>query len=507
MPARHAAATGPRRRGRRPAPSMGEEVKETTAEEAPAAAGASPAAAVAGGGAVAAPDAVAPKGDQAAAIVLDDTVAAAPTEEVLKAARTVALPPTVSEEEAFDAARALVKQLHESLDTLQSGREPTSDADAVKSVVRDTQMQLLALRRAHRATAAAAESGRGAEALARRLADAEFAHLETRRYESACSRAASRRCRAAPAPELTKLRPCLLRSDGTDGGPEEEDEDEEFEDAQDLEPKEDRPASCLRKRLETENKERARLEVKLTALDLEKTQELEQLRGREALGVELAKHLLAVHRALEPVCNLVELKVRPPTSAPAADPAAVTALPDCLRLVLAKFDVLASFGTVGGVSLRLETEEEAEAVAALGDGEAKDGDASEPPAKKAKAEATSRTNVVVNVLGEPDAAEGSRKPMDITFRSCKPPLVVVSAHGANSEGLLEALWPDDNGQGPLSKHMGDSAVGRPFGWAQVLAGARDEAAALEPATMGHASLEANVTASEVVRRLRERLRA
>eukprot|EP00928_Gymnodinium_smaydae_P014819 TRINITY_DN15441_c0_g5_i2.p1 TRINITY_DN15441_c0_g5~~TRINITY_DN15441_c0_g5_i2.p1 ORF type:complete len:499 (-),score=132.53 TRINITY_DN15441_c0_g5_i2:106-1602(-) len=422
----------------------------------------------------------------------------------------VALPKAVDPAHAFEAARDLVQQLHGSLDRMKAGREATTEdgvvSQDVKITARDIQLQILALRRAHRASAAAAESGRLAEMQARKVADAEFAHLETRKYETACTHAAARRFRAAPTPQLSKLRSCLLREDGTErkAGVDEQEEDDEDE----VIPANDGNAAVCRlsARLQAEERERTRLEERLAELHRERLAELALLRDRENLGTELATRLRAVERALEPVCDLLELKARPSVQ-DAAIAASLAALPDPLRLVYSKFDVLASFGAESGIQLRIE-------------GSA-DGAAEEPLAKRARVDANSGAStsnslaavsagasVCVEVRGVATGAAAQDVAASVTLRfMCpKPPLVTVSIEVSSgvSECILDSLWAGDDGNGPLAKAVGEEvSYGKPFGWAQVLAGSRETAMALAPATF--ASLDGGVTASDVVRLIRERL--
>ena len=120
---------------------------------------------------------------------------------------------------AFDIARETVQRLHKAFVRLQNCKVASIEGDpapdsAFVEASRDIQLNFLALRRAHRAMARAAEAGRVAEASARKVADAAFSELEASRQESACCRAASRLCRACPTPQLNKLRPSLQGAAG-----------------------------------------------------------------------------------------------------------------------------------------------------------------------------------------------------------------------------------------------------------------------------------------------------
>merc|ERR1712176_1624369 len=148
------------------------------------------------------------------------------------------------------------------------------------------QLQLLAARRAHRAMAKAADAGRVAELAARKAADAEHAHLETRQYESACCRAAARRCRNFPTPQLNQLRPFL------DGGKDGEQQQEEDDDDDDEASPEDKENGLLA-RLEAERDERTRLVNELQALEKEKADKFEEFREDAKMNDELTQRLRA----------------------------------------------------------------------------------------------------------------------------------------------------------------------------------------------------------------------
>ncbi|CAK0825959.1 unnamed protein product [Prorocentrum cordatum] len=123
------------------------------------------------------------------------------------------------------------------------------------------------------------------EAAARRAADAEFAHLETRRYESACCRAAARRCRTFPTPRLTKLRPVLEGMDRIT-------EDQEEEGANGVGP--------LASRLAAEREERERLAAELEELDKDKSTEIDAFMECQRHTNDVSEKLRAVEKALEP---------------------------------------------------------------------------------------------------------------------------------------------------------------------------------------------------------------
>lgn len=396
---------------------------------------------------------------------------------------------------SFDAARAATKRLHETLGALKLAK---SEAEAeggsgFVEMTRELQLQLLAIRRAHRAMAKAASVGRATEAAARRVADAEFAHLETRRYESACCRAAARRCRTFPTPQLSKLSPFL--GEGGAGPVDGQEEEEEEESAAN-----DGAATGLARRLEAERLERAKLSEELEALEKRMAADLEAFREQERLSSELASRLRAAELALEPVCDLLELRPRPGGATP---PPGLSRLPVPLQLVFAKFEVLAAFGADAGVSVQLEAGGSVE-VAGPKDGE--------PPEKKPRLEGAGA--VKVSIAFAP--GRGKNGPAATLNFSCTAlaagggaALVGVQGEGIASEALLEGLWPEDDGRvGPLVAAAAAAGVaGKAFGWAQVLAGLRDKAVPLlaGSSTGGPLSTGASVTAGDVVQRLRARL--
>merc|ERR1719491_844034 len=100
------------------------------------------------------------------------------------------------------------------------------------------------------------------------MADAEFAHLETRRHESACCRAAARRCRVMQIPNLNEVLPFL---DGSLGGAAGDDKEEKEAAAGGA-------ATTLTRSLERERQERAKLAEELEALEQKRAAETEAFR-------------------------------------------------------------------------------------------------------------------------------------------------------------------------------------------------------------------------------------
>lgn len=383
---------------------------------------------------------------------------------------------------AFDTARQAAAKIHAVLARMKAGKvdgaaAPEADA-SFPADARELQLQLLVLRRAHRGMVRATEIGRIAEAAARKACDAEHALLETRRYESACCRAAARRCRQIPTPELSKLRPLLE-------GNVPEDEEEEGMAGQTG----DQTASShgLAARLQAEMEERSRLAAELSKFETVKTKAVEGFRERERLSVELVSRLKAVEATLEPVCNLLQVRPRPSDS---GSPEGLTSLPASLRLVYSKFDTLAAFGTNAGVAVKIEVSQSYEADSA--------------DEKRRRREGQSAVVVEISEGSE------SKEAFVLKFLSPNTSLVTVAAKGPEGTALLGKLWPEDDGNNPALTSLlpGDAAaaaeaMGRPYGWAQVLAGLREVSLVAAPA---FANLEA-VTATDVVLKVRAALRA
>merc|ERR1712136_669231 len=232
---------------------------------------------------------------------------AAATEVVEVVEQVVNEIPPIDPAVSFDTARGVVRQIHDVLSKLESSKRKQEadggDVEEFPELARDLQLHMLSLRRAHRAMAKAADASRVAEAAARKAADEDHAELETRQYESACSRAEARRCRQFPAPELATLEPFL------DPGPEEgENSDDELlgrePDAKGVLA----PRRGLMARLESEHAERVRLATELAKQEAQKKEDLGALRAREQISADLAARLRIVDEALEPVCGLLELR-------------------------------------------------------------------------------------------------------------------------------------------------------------------------------------------------------
>lgn len=408
--------------------------------------------------AVPVPEAQAPAGDA-------PEEAEAPVEEQKEVTYGLAVEPEV----AFETARAAAKQLHECLDRLSAGKAP--DGTEVPDfnfalTARTMHLELLTMRRAHRAMVKVTDAGRTQELAARRQADVEHANLQTRIYESSCCRAAARRCRNFPTPQLNKLRPML---EGEGAG----EEDEEAEANGNV-------SNSLAARLEAERAKRTSLFAELETLEQQKAKDLEAFQEISQFTNGLFTRLRSVEQALEPVCDLLPFKPRSAQSTAEG----WLQLPSTLQLVHRKFDVLTAFGS-GSVALRIQAAE----------------DAKPPPEKRTKVEgATASTKPPASVFVEIACAKGNK--VLLQFSSPLPSLVTVAVEGDGNDAILEVLWPGDDGKNPNLVAMlptGDAVPpGRPFGWAQILAGLRETLVAEAPALQ---SAE-GVTAADVVQRVR-----
>jgi len=409
---------------------------------------------------------------------------------------------------SFDVAREIAREMHKTLGALKLAKAdaetPGGEAGEggnFADIARQLQLQLMSLRRAHRSMAKAADAGRTGEALARRVADAEFAHLETRRYESACCRAAARRCRSFPTPELSTLRPFLHKELGAGA------QENEAEDQAEKDQGEGKAAPTrLAKWLTVEGQQRANLLEELEDMERAKLFYVDAFKGMGQFGTDLAAKLQKAKVALEPVCDHIDLRPRPEIDLLAPEPVNLTVLPAPLRLVYLKFDTLAAFGKEAGVTVQIERVEPGSLL-----------QGGEPPAKKARLERVTRC-VRVDIA----AAPGKDTPADaktVTIRfvasptagysSCSIPALLIGVCGED-EPLLDSLWPDDEARsGEMSASAKTSEVpGRIYGWVQVLAGLRERVLPLvyNPAKIGGPLSEGgSVVASDVVQRVRDRL--
>jgi len=390
---------------------------------------------------------------------------------------------------AFEAARAAVRRLHGCLDALRAGKAApeasNNNGGTFAATARTMQLQLLALRRAHRSMVQATDRGRAIETDARRSADAEHAHLETRMYEATCCRAAARRCRAFPTPQLSKLGPLLDGAEGEEGE-EGDEEDADGEHSGQNGEGGSRPRKGLALRLETEKNRRADLCRELEGLELEKSKDLENFRGVAKISDELSARLCAVEQALEPVCDLIEYRPRPTSLGQPLSHENLAELSPALQLVFAKFDVLAAFGPRMGVTVSIDAATE---------------DGKPPPEKRARVDGAQSSLSAVCVAISSDSSGTSDDVTTLRFGQPHPALVTVSLEGDSSHALLEGLWPGDDG-----RHSGFTALlpagmpgpGRPYGWAQILAGLRASLLVTAPALQ----TAEGVTAADVVQRVR-----
>lgn len=388
----------------------------------------------------------------------------------------------------FDSARKAVQQLYVVLGQLEKSKVNTNveeSSEAFSNGSYELQQQLLLLRRSHRAMMKMAEMGVVQEVAARRAADAEYALLETKKYESACCRAAARRCRALPTPQLNKLRSFLE-------GFEEEDETEEL-DATNAEG--DATKSRLAVQLEAERLERTRLATELEGLEARHREALEAFVQRERLGAELTAKLTEVDRALEPVCNLLALRPGQATSDQASK------LPAPLRLVNSKFQAIASLGPEAGVTVTIE--ESGTPTIELSSTKSSE-DASEAPEKRRKIEVSELVYIISVEIKQVDGPQACK----LRFANPSQSIITVASEGFGGETLLEDLWLEDDGRHSVllsqlpSAELAKASTWRPYAWAQVLAGLREDALTAVPALFA----TSGVTANDVVLRVRNKLK-
>lgn len=431
----------------------------------------------------------------------------------------------VDAESAFDTARMAAQTLHQTLGVLKLSKEDGEAASdvgglAFSKTAHDLQLQLLALRRAHRAMAKVAEIGRVAEASARRVADAEYAHLETRRYESACCRAAARRCRTFPTPQLSKVRPWL---DGRSGEPlEEEEEEDEDKDGEDASLDGKPMVTSLSKRLQTEQEERTWLAQELERFEKAKASAVAEFRERDQFSADLAKKMQAAELALEPVCDILELRPHPRGTQAQAVPVGVELMPTPLRLLFSKFQALSVAD--GGVAVELEDfpgGTDASKVVAV-----EPSTNGEPPAKKPRLASSGAVRVSIASSPGKDAevvlrfscapaasAGGNANSSTTAAEAAAPCLIGVSceADADAGDGVIESLWLDDDGRAGALPSAAEAAnlTGRAYGWAQVLAGLRERSLSILGSAGGCSggplASGTTVAASDVVQRVRAAL--
>lgn len=390
---------------------------------------------------------------------------------------------------SFDTARSVVSRLHDFVTKLKAVKQNGDGLEGFGPVAREMQLQLLALRRAHRAMGRAADAGKASEMATRKAVDAAHSNLETRCYESACLRAASRRCRNMPTPELTKLRPHLAGFSGT--ATNEDDPDDDLAGAGSGQKGSDgqpRPAGGLAGQLEVEHQARLALASELEGLEQERARELESLRKWERCSNDLTTHLKAVELAMEPVANTLLLRPRPEGAPPLPNEALLASLPTPLRLIFHKFDNLLAFDKSPGLAVSVE------GVAARSE--------EHPPEKRPKTEAAPAVVVKLPAQAAPSAVS-----IRFTFQQG---LVFVAAEGMTggplaSGNLLEGLWTGDEGRAVPPPAGGKQSqeqthTGQCFAWAQLLGGLREAVAGNE------LSLD-SIAAGDVLQRLRARLAA
>jgi hypothetical protein len=379
-----------------------------------------------------------------------------------------------------------VGSIHAVLDKLSSCKQDFS-GEVFSEHARELQHQLMTMRRTHRTMVKAGDLGKNSEAAARRKVDAALAHLETRRYESACLRSAGRRCRTFPTPELDRLRPNLKDGAEVEG----DDPDDETQQSSST------ASSGLAKRLEAERIERLRLHTELEALETVRSKELEVIREIQAANAELASMFRKGLQSLEPAIDKIAVRSRV-HGKERAEESALSGFPSCLHLVYAKFENVASFSENSGVSVRLE------GVVAKSD--------AEPPEKKARVAEDGDSCRAVCVKISACATSDSAKKVSrdsgaeaISLRFTSPGGAVVHValqeRGAAGDSVLDCLWPEDNGLATAEPADLSKFPGKAFYWAQVLAGLRESVSTSVPSLAGMET----VSAMDVITKVRSRL--
>mmetsp|Transcript_50747 Transcript_50747/g.120624 ORF Transcript_50747/g.120624 Transcript_50747/m.120624 type:complete len:479 (+) Transcript_50747:37-1473(+) len=394
-----------------------------------------------------------------------------PAPEPVVVAPEYLIPPEPSA--CFERARQAVKKLHELLDQLEVFKEtqsPNSDPEGFIAMARSMQIELLALRAAHKVMAKATDPTRTGETAARKVVDASHTILDMRKFEaSACSSACLRnKAFLGPEfhPELTALLPYLDAKYSL-----EDDADSDGE---------------LPQHMEVEQKERSRLQEELQGMQVQQEKDAEALRERQRLSSDLVGKLAAVAKAMAPVSDLLELRPRPAEKAPASaseQAAKELELAVPLRVIFSKFDTLAAFGAQAGVAVRVEEVSDAQ-----------------PPEKRQKVSSEALPRAAPSRVCVETKGAVLRFSMLPSSSGQKPPLVLVSSEGCG-DAVLANLWPQDDGR-PLAGLVDASTVkrlGQPYFWAQVMGGLRDFASLLGSSSAS--SIPESVTAAEVVGRL------
>lgn len=371
--------------------------------------------------------------------------------------------------DACEAGREAVKKVYGICIRMKAAKNKEVKDDAnVHDDAREMQLQLLLLRRCHRAMKKAVDQGKAMEAAKRKAVDEEAVNMETRRHLCACLRAVACRNRNVPIPNLRKLLPNLEGYEAKEMDVEDPDDDLSSHD-----------------QLQAEMNERLELSKKLEVLQQQKSKELQEFR---AYGRQRAEQDALVRKwdpMLQEWGNVFALKSKPET--PEEDVAGeVSKLPTPLQLIHKKFNNFILYDDAPELSVSLE------GVASVAEGP--------PPEKRAKVKATADSPAVcVKVI----LKTGVKKDFSLRFTATSDSLVhvaIVAPKVSNPSTLLERLWPEDTGnvQGGATS---DAALGKPYYWAQVLGGLGDKLLSGSPALQGlH-----QISAKEVVHRLSERV--
>merc|ERR1712014_371618 len=109
-------------------------------------------------------------------------------------------------------------------------------------------------------------------------------------------------------------------------------------------------------------------------------------------------------------------------------------------------------------------------------------------------------------MGVKISGSSSQETATLQFANPSQSLVTVAIEASAGESLLEDLWPEDDGRhGTMTSLLPSSVLEkgcRPYGWAQILAGLREEALAAIPTLYAMGAIKAE----DVVARIQAKLK-
>mmetsp|Transcript_150419 Transcript_150419/g.273739 ORF Transcript_150419/g.273739 Transcript_150419/m.273739 type:complete len:490 (-) Transcript_150419:2-1471(-) len=372
-------------------------------------------------------------------------------------------------DDACEAGREAVKKVYGTCIRMKAAKNKEAKDDAnVHDDAREMQLQLLLLRRCHRAMKKAVDQGKSTEALKRKAVDEEAVNMETRRHLCACLRAVACRNRNVSIPSLRRLLPNLEGYEAK-----EMDEDDPDDDL------------ATHDQLQAEMSERLKRSKTLEVLRQQKSKELEEFLAYGRQRKEQDALVQKWDPMLQEWGNIFSLKQK--TETPERDAAGeVSKLPTPLQLIHKKFNNFIFYDDAPELSVSVE------GVASVAEGP--------PPEKRAKVKATADAPAICVKVRQKTGQV--KKEFSLRFTLAVESLVhvaIVVPKVSNPSGLLEGLWPEDTAN--LQGAAYDAASGKPYYWAQVLGGLGDKILSGNPALQGLSQ----VSAKEVVHRLSERV--